>query len=231
MITKNKIIYDLLSILRGGILSDDEQITTSQVSFWIDNIRSILIRQQYTKGQSINSDIIQTIDCLDIEEIDASLCPCEIIGCNILRSKKQIPVTVETEFKNLITRVSTPFIKGVTFSHIPFSRVPYVNSMKFGKKIIKWFIHNRFIYLISKDVLIDKISLSGVFQYPEDLKDFVNCSDQSCYTDDSYYPISNHMIEVMKKMIIDLNGKIVLSTFGDNINNAKNDIINDNSKR
>lgn len=230
MITKNKIIYDLLSILKGGYISDDEQITPSQVGFWVDNIRAILIRQQFTKGQSLNNDIIQTINCLDMEEIDASLCPCEIVGCTILRSVKQIPTTIETEFKNLITRVSSPYIKGITFSHIPFSRVPYVNSMKFGKNIVKWFIHDRYIYLISKNVYIDKISLSGVFQFPEDLREYSDCSNSPCYTDDSYYPIANHMIEVIKKMVVDLNGKVVLSTLGDNVNNAKNDVIANGQK-
>jgi hypothetical protein len=219
MLTKNKIAYDLLSLSRGGPISDDDEISLKQVSFWIDNIRAILIRQQVAKNQSINSDIVQTIPCLDIEEIDASFCPCEVVGCSILRSKKQIPTTIETEFKNLITKVSSPFIKGISFSEININRVPYVDFSKTGKKVVKYFVHNRYIYLLSH-VLFDKITVSGVFQFPEDLKDYHDCSDEPCYSDDQYYPIGNHMIEVMKEMIIKNNIKLFTSLPSDLLNNA-----------
>jgi hypothetical protein len=223
MLTKNKIIYDLLSLSRGGPISDDDEISLRQVGFWVDNIRSILLRQQTTKGQTLNSDVIQTISCLEVEEIDASYCPVEVVGCTILRSKKRIPNTIETEFKNLITKVSSPSIKSLSFSEINVNRIPYIDFSKVGKKLVKYFIHDRYIYLLS-NVLYDKITVSGVFQFPEELKEYLSCTGEPCYTDDSYYPMSNHMVELIKKMVIENNIRLFTTLPADVLNNANGEM-------
>lgn len=219
MLTKKLISYDLLGLLTK-MKPEDDSYSLRNIGFWIDNTRGTLIRQSFNKGQSLNPDIVQTIPCLEVQQIDASECPCEITGCTILRSKLQIPTTVECNQQNLITHISSNLLPSKPFTVIPYARASYANNSKFGKKGTKAFIHNRYVYLLT-DTLYTKISLSGVFQYPEELNQYSDCSGNVCYTDDSYYPISNHMIETLKEMIIKVNFKLALETIPDEINDAK----------
>ena len=219
MNTKKHLIYDLLGLITRGRPTDNEHISNKQIAYWIDNTRSELIRNSLNKGQSLNPDIVQTISCLEVQLIDASECPCEVQGCTILRSKLQLPTSIEVNQQNLITQISSTLLPSKPFSIIPFARAGYANHGRFSKLGTKAFIHNRYVYLIT-DTMYDKITVSGVFQYPEELNNYSDCAGNACYTDDSYYPISNHMIETLKKMIIDTNIKLFLSTQEDPINDA-----------
>ncbi len=219
MLTKKHLVYDLLGILNHGRPNDDLSLSNSQVSFWIDNTRAELIRNSLNKGQSLNPDIVQIIPCLEVQIVDASECPCEAQGCTILRTKLQLPSTIETNQQNMITQIGSSLIPGKPFSIIPFSRAGYANYSRFSKTGTKVFVHNRYVYLIT-DTMYDKITVSGVFQFPEDLNGYSDCSGASCYTDDSPYPMSNHMIETMKKMILDTNIKVFMTTQEDKVNDA-----------
>jgi hypothetical protein len=56
MVTKRKLTYDILNIIRGGKQSDDENISHRQIGFWVDNTRALLIRRDLEKNRSINQD-------------------------------------------------------------------------------------------------------------------------------------------------------------------------------
>jgi len=222
-ITLNKITYDLLELITANGITDDEALSQNQVKWWINTTRADLIRQQLNKGQSINPDIIQNIPCLDIIQVDSSLCPCDLNGCSLLRSELQLPQTIETYQQNMLLNVQSTEVGSRSFSIIPYAKVPWANSSKFGKNIIKAYVHNRYLYLIS-DIYFDKVSISGIFEFPEDLKNYASCdSTTPCYTDDSYYPIGAHMIGTLKKMIIDVNFSVLMKTrsLRDDINDAK----------
>lgn len=217
--TKQQLIYDILGLITRGRPTDNERLSNSNVSFWIDNTRAELIRNSLNKGQSLNPDIVQTISCLEVQLIDASECPCDIQGCTILRSVSQLPSSIEINQKNLITQISSALLPSKPFSIIPFARAGYAHNGRFSKKGTKAFIHNRYVYLIT-DTMYDKIVVSGVFESPEALNTYSDCSGNACYTDNSPYPMALHMVETMKKMILDTNIKIFMSTQEDQVNDA-----------
>lgn len=224
MVTKQHLIYDLLELARAGRGSDDESLTPELIGFWIDNTRAELIGQWVDKGRSINPDIIQTIPCLEIVQVDASECGCENTGCFIYRTKLQLPVTVESaNGVNLITRVASIKIDSRAFSFIPYERALWSGGNKFTKNITRCFLKNRYIYIMSTSYLGDKISVSLVANYPEDLSNYSSCTGELCYNKESYYPISGRMIETLKKKIQDTNFRIALQAKGDDINNATNE--------
>ncbi|RTK96996.1 MAG: hypothetical protein EKK64_02400 [Neisseriaceae bacterium] len=217
--TKNQIAYDILSLFYKGETTDDTNLVLPQIKYWIDITRSKLIRNSINKGQSINPDIIQTIECLNVEIVDASECNCEKSGCVIQRTSLKLPTTIETNQSNLLLNVSTSLIPGKPFTIIPFSRAPYIKAGKFTNKGNIAFLHNKYLYILS-DVLFDKISVSAVFQNPEDLKYFKSCSSENCYSEDSEYPMSNHMIDDLKKMVFDTNYRIYFNSQEDDINDS-----------
>ncbi len=217
--TKSEILYDILGLTGHGENTDDGNLPLAQIGFWVNSSRAELIRQSYNKGQSVNADITQTISCLKVIQIDASECPCEAVGCTILRSEVQIPTTVETNQMNLLMQVSPNLIGSKPYTIIPYSRAAYITKSKFGKLGTKAFLHNRYIYLIT-DTYVESINVTGVFNEPEDLGNYKDCSGEPCYSDDGYYPMSLHMVNTLKKMIMDTNFKVYLNTKEDTKNDA-----------
>lgn len=225
MLTRDHIIFDLLSIARAGKVVDDEHITPAQVGFWVDNMRAKLIRQDIDKGRSINPDIVQHISCLDLQQVDQSDCPgCVETGCVMLRSVQQLPTMIETKQRNLITRIGPINLASPGYSIIPYERSFWSGHNKFTKNMTKVFIKNRYVYVITTK-FIKKISVSGVFAYPEELGNYSTCAGTPCYNAQTdYYPISNHMIEDLKQMILQADFRTALSTMPDPVNNANGEI-------
>lgn len=232
MITLNQLVYDLLNTARGGLLSDDESISTKQVAFWIRNTRAKLIRQDINKGRSVNPDLVQTLGCVPVEFVDASECGCTLIGCNVLRTVNPIPKTIELYSKNLITRVGSIDTIQKPYSIISYFRVPFLGSDKFTKKLIRSVLHNGYIYLIQNDKLpkLKFINIQGVFEDPTEAAVFTHCSGDACYTDDSNYPIASWMIEDLKSMIVNADFKLILNSLTDNKGDGKSDLQPNNAQ-
>jgi hypothetical protein len=220
-VTKRHLVSDLLELSRAGRGSDDEPLTPELVGFWVDNTRATLIGQWIDKGRSINPELVQTIPCMEVQAVDASECGCETTGCLVFRTVEQVPSSIESsKGLNLITRVAPTSITSTSFSFMPFERAIWSGGSVFTKNIPKAFLRNGYIYILSNNFIGEKISVSLVASYPEDLQNFATCSGATCYTDDSPYPISSRMIEVMKGLIKENNLNFVLQVKGDDVNNA-----------
>jgi len=221
MVTLNQLVYDLINLLRGGGTTDDDMLGRRQVAFWIINTRALLIRQDYDKGRTISDNIIQTISCLPVEQIDASMCPCIITaGCNIMRSVSQIPKPIETAQKDLIIRISPPVINQRPYSLINFHRSLWIGMNKYTRHGGKAFYKDRYIYLMNVDPSVSFVSVDAVFEDPRELANYNACNNAPCYDDNSNFPISRWMVELMKKMIVDTDIKVLLNTPSDMKNDA-----------
>lgn len=214
---KIDLVYDISTSPSLSELSDD-QMVLNQVSYWIDLNRAELIRQDYNKGRSINPDIVSTLPCEEVEQVDASECPCDLSGCMLLRTVNEMPEFIETSSRNLLEFIRTPVVGSQTISIINYQRVPYINANSLTAGMPKAYLYNRRIYIIS-DVLIDKISVGGVLSFPEDLKNYTSCDGSACWTPEDNYPCSNYMLNTIKKMVIDLSLRN-LTHLTDKINDA-----------
>ena len=225
MITLNKLAYDLLNIVRGGKISDDENLSIRQIKFWINNTRAQLIRQDLNKSRSVSRNLVQSLGCVDVESVDASLCCNLEVDCIVYRTAERIPNPIETNHKDLITRVGSVTMGTRAFQFIPYERAAYIGNSPFEgiNNSIKAFLFDRYIYLLipNDDTVMRKINIQGVFGDPTEVGDFNPCDGNECYTDDSYYPISEHMVETMKQMIITTNFKIAASASTDSKGDGK----------
>lgn len=217
--TIKQIVYDILMTVRGGTLSDDDYLKVPQLQFNVDNVRAMLISQQLAKRLFIPEQIKQTLSCVDVSLVDKSECPCEVTGCSIFRTDLKIPKTIETHGRNII-QVGSIMIGTKPYHHIDINRTAYIDSAKFGKDYIKWFSHNDYIYIITKN-FTDKISIVGVFETPAEANKFSHCNGQPCYDENtSRYPVSGKMIEDIKNTIFNTSLRIEANSIGDDINNA-----------
>lgn len=228
MITKNKLIYDILNIVRGGKISDDELISERQVGFWVDNTRALLIKREMDKKDTVSRELVQTLGCVEVAPIDASLCPCNPVGCDVLRTVNPIPTPLSIKGSLQFTRIGTLDVTKPAFSFISFQRASFAGNNKYTKKIVKAFYSDNHIYLITEGLnsLMKHISIQGIFESPEEVANYSICedSDEPCYSNDSTYPLSAWMVEPLKEMIINNDIRIASQSPSDNIGNANHDI-------
>jgi len=225
MATKREITYDLLNVVRQGQIANSEPISEEQLSFWIDNTRVTLIKQDLDKRRSVNPDIIQTL-CAELEVAEASTCPCIVTGCTILKTKLPIPNALETHYRNLIISVGPAVITAPRFSLIDYHRAIYYNPNKFSNSVPAVFLYNHHLFIIAetnKYDMLENISIEIVLERPEEAAAF-SCTGTPCYSDTSKYPLATWMIEPLKAMIIQNNLKIASTAPSDQLGDAKHEL-------
>ena len=173
----------------------------------INEQRSLWLRNEYNKNRSIDPYVIQTLPCLELELVNPIQC-CVTVpdGCMVLRSKKKIPNTIELFYTKGINTVGPSDIIKPRFILIDYSRVPYVGHGRTTKKAIYTFLYDNYLYVISKDssyLLMQRITLRGIFEDPTSLGDFINCETTgTCWSPDQPYPMNQWTWAYIKPYII-----------------------------
>ncbi len=200
----DEISYDCLSVLSGtSLITDDNQLSLELVRFKVVNTRAFLIRQEQNKGYSISENISQTLPCVSFIQVDESLCPCTVNSeCIILRTELPLPKFIETRQKDLVMKVSGPGLKSISYSVTPYSRVPWSGLNKETANNPKAFLHENYIYLLNSPALITIGSIRGVFEDPRDAAQFSTCAGEPCWSNKSEFPISAHMVNTLKQLVI-----------------------------
>jgi hypothetical protein len=173
----------------------------------INEQRALLLRNEYNKSRTLDPNIQQEIGCLELELVDAhTCCSLEIpIKCKVLRSKKQIPNTIELYYRKGITSVGPVDITKKRFTVIDYNRVPYAGNGRTTQKSIYTFLYDNYIYIISKDLnakFIKYINVRGIFEDPTALGEFTDCSGAICWGPSDTYPLNQWMWVYMKPQII-----------------------------
>jgi hypothetical protein len=223
MITFNKLIYDTLELLRGNHIIDDVQLAERQIMFHWTNQRALWIRNEYNKpGRSIDPEIEQDLNCLQLIEVDAAECCSVEVDCIVLRTEKKIPSLIELHDKTALTRVGLPNKFTIPFTISNINKVLYSLSNKYSKNQVYAFLLNGYIYILTNNLahrMIDYINVRGVFEDPLDLAEF-QCNDgSSCFSLDDRYPIKSWMIPYIREQVINSLG-IPLKTGKDTANDA-----------
>jgi len=222
--TLNKLVRQCLEMANGGSVPNDSQASYELVRQWVEEQRAILISQSISKGDDINDSWIQYINCVDLEQIDSSSCPCEVTsGCLVLKSKQRLPSTIDTWEDNNINSVVTPL--GVVISKTNPVKSRYDKYNKYTGEKRAWFIKDDYLYILNEEML-ESVSVSGVFEYPMDVARFT-CNGQPCMTEDSPYPVSLNLMS----NIIDIVVKTKIIPFMQSFASMTNDANGLNAKQ
>lgn len=198
-VTLAKLVKDVQLIASSGPVPDDFRISDRLVENWITQVRAVLISQAVEKRQDIKDVWIQTIGCLELETIDEAEC-CDIeTGCALLRSVRQLPVTVETKDTNLIIGVTGLDNAPITQTNRFKRRYKRYNRYTGANK--GWYLKDNYLYVIN-DSILKYVNVHGIFDDPRELMSFRNCSDEACFTPDSSYPVSAKMADSIVNIII-----------------------------
>jgi hypothetical protein len=173
----------------------------------INEQRALWLRNEYNKNRSIDPFIIQDLSCLELELVDPIQCCIAVpAGCKVLRTKEQIPNTIELFFKKAIVSVGPADIMKPRFLLIDYSRVPYAGNGRTTKKAIYTFLYDGYLYVFSKEsthYLIKYITVRGVFEDPTELGAYTNCQTNSpCWKPSDPYPLNSWMWAYIKPIIL-----------------------------
>ena len=199
MFTLRHAVADIRNIADSGKNNYSFRISDEQIAFWFHEVRSMLISQAVTKRQDISDVWVQDLSCMELELVDASDCCFITTDCYILKTKVQIPTTVETNNDNLILRVTNPFGNIISKSN-PFE-VKYNKYNKYTGTKHQWYFRDGYMYITS-ELLLEYINIFAIFENPEDLDGLSNCGGSSCFTWDSKYPCSLKMANDITNIIM-----------------------------
>jgi len=224
----NTIVYDIINIAYGGESTDDADISFRQVAYWVKQERSLLLSQMMSRKVRVPAACVEYLNCIYLEPVDASEC-CEVdMGVHVLRSINPIPTTVQRNGRDSILAVES--LDGErAFSETTATRRKWNKYNKYTSSNQRWYIKNNHLY-ISCDLRIEAVSVTGVFEDPEDVWKTNHCTSaaspilSACQYDWEFpFPISLSMAEQVTSIILTKRINIILSTPSDETNNAKDD--------
>jgi hypothetical protein len=112
----------------------------------------------------------------------------------------RIPKPIEGKNKDLLTAISPPEMGGMGYEFISYARLPYARSTRFKRPLAVLF--NSYIYLVDAPYT-EVISIAGVFENPNDLANYDDCAGGVCFSWDSNYPMSSHLVDPCIKMVVE----------------------------
>ena len=206
MATTNEIVYDILEDLNSQHISDDIDVDERQIIHKLNVQRSLWIRNELNKpGRTIDPATVQSLGCVELELADASDCPDLPLGCSLLRTKCEIPKTVELHNRNAITKVGSIDKLDYFFSFVPYQQAIFSGNGKYNKESIFAFLHsNRMYFKVNKaqQKLLRKVNIMGIFEEPSVIEKFCNQDGSTCFSKDDEYPLSSWMLPFVKEQIL-----------------------------
>jgi hypothetical protein len=211
--TLDEIAYNILNAFRGGRGSQDEYVTIDQIKFNIRHYRAMLIRRDYARNGLVTRHLEQDLRCVELEKVDLSKCCGITIGCPAWRSVKKIPRTVRFNFEEAITYVGD--VSGT--GRIPLIKpyeVAYITADKFTKNNAKAYMIEDYMYILNNKGA-DTINIRGIFENPEEVAEFSDCSGLPCYTGGSPFPMPMDMVQAVTQGLMSGELRLLTGTFSD----------------
>ena len=192
--TLNEIAYNILNTVRGGRSNSSEHISLDQIKFNIKHYRAMLIRRDFARNGLITRHLEQDLGCLELENVNPSKCCNLPVSCSVARTKKKVPRTVRFNFQEAISYVGD--VTGVV--RIPMvepSMVRWLPYDKYTSEKYKAYMIEDYMYIYNAEGL-KFINVRGVFENPEDLKNF-QCEGGQCWDDNHDFPMPADMVQAI----------------------------------
>lgn len=202
MASQNELIYDIKEYLKA--YSDDVELSDRHILYMYRKKRAKYLRRllnDYTR--KFDDLIIQSL-CMELECVDRATCGLEL-GCTIVRTVKPLPTLLELRSRDTLLSVGPTMVGGETFKIIKLSEVPYILEKPFSRGIYAFLNTDGHIYLISNNdahILLECITVTGLFEDPDALADFTNCckgdcgdDPTPCFSGDEEYPLQSFLID------------------------------------
>lgn len=235
--TKETTVENILSQIQveysKGINSDSSQLSHRYIYSKALGIRARLISQKSKNKQSISDSSYSIFPCLQIVKVKPSDCPfVPPTGCLVARSKFPLPKIISDYNSELIKRVGT--IEPIEGEYIEYSKIEkknlkYQKGSKFAANLHKYYIHDNYLYLVSKKIPA-YVELIAVAYDPFEAEKFniITCDIQDCITPyEIDFKIDWELVSALTLMV----AENILTLFDNNQRNDRNEDNVDESQR
>lgn len=137
--------------------------------------RAELLQNLSNLGFPLGVQNVQTIPCVELEEVADSACPCAPpSGCTWLKSKKALPRYIKLSSvstvngKDNISRIEWTKVKHKFNSRYPTKNKRYYTLRDIGE--------GTFLYILN-DSFLKTVAISAVFEDPKCALEFGNCDE------------------------------------------------------
>ena len=217
-ITLRGICTDLMNIVRGSQVVQSEPISMRLLENWINQYRSLLLKQEWDKKKYISADWQQQIQSLELEEVDENEDASPSTDYKTFRTKIQIPRTITHNWGLGITYLGT--ITGQSIQIVNETRGHYQEYTKYTPNDRLAYLKDRYLYVMN-DKEIRYITLRGLFEVPNEISHLSNLNEVvTDTTEDNHYPIPAAMLPVLKQMILSKELGIMIQAPSDQTNDS-----------
>lgn len=202
----SELISRVQNLYSRGVESDDTALSPRHIYNKLLSVRSLLITQKINKKRRLGDWAYQLLPCVEMIEVDSSLCPCSPpSGCTVKRSKLPLPKALNSIFSPGVEGVYTSDFSR-RFSHTTRKSLEYIKGNRYTKKGDKYIIENDYLYAYGESIpkiLMVKLLLENPL---EDISSY-DCSSFSraqlgeCKSPlDLDFPLDPEMIEPLIQM-------------------------------
>jgi hypothetical protein len=195
MATLNQIAYNISTLLGKPF----DQALLEQLKFQIRYFRAILVRRDFERNSFMTPQLIQSLGCIAMTEVDLSECPNHLTGYTLFRTIETVPEPIRMKNGNGFSYVGS-IDRIRPYRQVIAEEIPYLNHAKFAKTQPSFFYQNGFIYVYN--VAPEVINVQGIFEDPEQAAGFFDEVGSPCYSDDSPYPITLDIVQSVTQSIL-----------------------------
>ena len=218
--TLAEIIRNLKKIIKDT--SDDYQISDYQMIYIVNYVRDFLIRQDFERGRSLSSNIIQGLKDVEYDSVDKAESTVTEADEDIFKSILAIPKPIEVYNKDLIT-----YVGGVNRTEpIQFTTSVRAYRDKYSKytgAMQRAYLRDNHMYLEGCEDWAKYNYIEGVFFDPIQVWIFNGLTNADDPNLNLEYPISGHMLKTLNDIILKNELNLLKVLLDDDLNNAAKD--------
>ncbi len=230
MATLEELIYNVKNVFKGGVTSVDDDLSDDQVAFWLATERGLLLKEDFEENKALNNVLIQDLGCISVECVDKVEC-CNLgfdSETTIYRTVPTVPKPIIINWSGIHNTVLFTYI-GLATHDSPFEFTSeaiahWSRYKKYTKQLPRSFYRHERIYItnIKNPSSLEIINIKGIFENPEDAKDFNKCTGEPCFTKQMSYPIASYSLSPLIERV--LSKYLNINRFNpDKLNNAKDE--------
>lgn len=207
------ISYELLLLIRGGYISDDERIDTRLIDKLVDQYRIEYVGNLQRVNKSIPESYNQTTNIV--------LTLTDRGTYKSLESSDSVPKIPFGKFGPMIAGLYSPYVDEYSYTMVGRNQLRFSGNGKFNQRIIYFSYFDGRLVLKSKESayrIVSDVDLTAVFSNPQDVPEFdVELDD---------YPIDEDGVNWIKEQFLKLDAKILMGQFSDEVNDASGEVLN-----
>jgi hypothetical protein len=155
-------------------------------------------------------------------KVDKAECCTIGLDCDVLRTEFKIPAIIRLKEKYGLKISAVD--RQTKFTIVLPERSPFLGNTKFPQLGVKVYFLNGYIY-IPETIDIRAINVRAILEKPENAKAFT-CNGEACYTNDSDYPMTADMIDLITKDIMNAELTVLMKMIPDEANDGSDKVQN-----